>query len=268
MLRVNRLKQVLTEAQRPAMGVWQTLPGANISRVLARSGVDWVLVDCEHGNIDDAAMHEAVPAIAAMGVSPIVRLPDFQPWMVKRALDTGAHGILIPLIRTVEEVKAVVEAAKFPPLGRRGFGSPFAPQGFPSASGLTLTEYLQQANDSLLTMVQIETREALEAVEDIAQLVDVVFVGPFDLGNNIGRPIVGSEMHPELSEAIERIRVATVAAGAKAGIYSTSGVQAKKFADQGFHMISVATDYTVLGAAVADALVAARGEGTESTGSS
>ncbi|KAL2269991.1 hypothetical protein VTJ83DRAFT_2175 [Remersonia thermophila] len=265
MLRANRLKQILAEAQRPAMGVWQTLPGANVSRVLARSGVDWVMVDCEHGNIDDAGMHEIVPAIAAMGVSPIVRVPDFQPWMVKRALDTGAHGILIPLIRTVEEVKAVVEAAKFPPLGRRGFGSPFSPQGFPSAPGLTLIDYLQQANDSLLTMVQIETREALEAVEDIAKLVDVVFVGPFDLGNNIGRPIVG-EMHPELRDAIERIRVAAAAGGSKAGIFCTSGEQAKQFADQGFHMISVATDCTVLGAAVADAVAAARGEGAGSAG--
>jgi hypothetical protein len=117
MLRSNRLKQVFDEAKRPAMGLWQMLPGANISRILARSGPDWVMVDCEHGNIDgrsacatttsrgpksqsispsrhqraelmtpvaDAAMHEAVPAIAGLGVSPIVRLPDLQPWMVKR----------------------------------------------------------------------------------------------------------------------------------------------------------------------------------------
>ena len=69
-----------------SMGLWQTLPGANISRILARSGVDWVMVDCEHGNIDDAAMHEAVPAIAACGVSPIVRLPDMQGWMIKREI--------------------------------------------------------------------------------------------------------------------------------------------------------------------------------------
>jgi 4-hydroxy-2-oxoheptanedioate aldolase len=67
------------------MGLWQMLPGANISRILARTpGVDWVMVDCEHGQMDDAAMHDAVPAIAAAGVSPLVRIPDFQSWMVKR----------------------------------------------------------------------------------------------------------------------------------------------------------------------------------------
>jgi len=84
MLQGCTLKAALAKSERASMGVWQTLPGQNVSRVLARTpGVDWVLVDCEHGNIDDAAMHEAVPAIASCGVSPIVRLPDMQGWMIK-----------------------------------------------------------------------------------------------------------------------------------------------------------------------------------------
>jgi 4-hydroxy-2-oxoheptanedioate aldolase len=109
-------------------------------------------------------------------------------------------------------------------------------------------------------MVQIETREALDIVEEIARLVDVVFVGPFDLGNNIGRPILGQEMHPELSEAIERIRKAAKEAGSKSGIYCVSGEQARKFADKGFDMISVAMDYTVLAKGMEEAVAAARGE--------
>ncbi|KAK3694084.1 Pyruvate/Phosphoenolpyruvate kinase-like domain-containing protein [Podospora appendiculata] len=258
MLKANRLKQVLEENKRPAMGLWQMLPGSNVSRILARSGADWVLVDCEHGNIDDAAMHEAVPAIAALGVSPIVRIPDFQPWMVKRALDSGAHGILVPLIRTVEETKSLVASAKFPPLGRRGFGSPIAMQNFSPIP--TFTEYLQQANDSLLTIVQIETREALEAVEEIASLVDVVFIGPFDLGNNIGHPIIDGKMDPELDEAILKILHAAAAAGKRSGIFCTGGEQAKKYADLGFQMISVATDLTALEAVMLDSLAVARGE--------
>lgn len=166
---------------------------------------------------------------------------------------------MVPLIRTVDEVKNLVASAKFPPQGKRGFGSPFVLQNFDPS--LSLTDYLQQANDSLLTMVQIETREALEAVEEIAPLVDVVFIGPFDLGNNIGHPIIDGKMDPELDEAIARTLRAAVAAGKKCGIYCTSGEQAKKYADQGFHMISVATDYSTLGAAMAGALAAARGEG-------
>ncbi|KAJ2906061.1 HpcH/HpaI aldolase/citrate lyase family protein [Zalerion maritima] len=255
----NRLRRVFNEGKGPSMGVWQMLPGANVSRILARSAVDWVMVDCEHGNMDDAAMHEAVPAIAALGVSPIVRIADMQSWMVKRALDCGAHGILVPLIRTVEEAENVVTAAKFPPVGRRGFGSPLAMERF--NPNPTFTEYLQQANDSLLTMVQIETHEALDSVEEIAATpgIDLVFCGPFDLGNNIGFPILDGVIVPELWDAITKIRDASKKTGKKCGIFCTSGAQAKDFADQGWDMISASTDATVLPFVVGSELSVARG---------
>ncbi|CAI6098203.1 unnamed protein product [Clonostachys chloroleuca] len=253
----NRLKVALAQG-RQAFGAWQMLPGANISRLLARTNADWVCVDCEHGNMDDGAMHDAVPAIAALGVSPIVRLPDMQSWMVKRALDCGAHGILVPLLRTVKEAEDLVQAAKFPPLGRRGFGSPIAMERFSPMP--TFTQYLQQANDTLLTIVQIETQEALDAVDQIAAVdgIDVLFIGPFDLGNNIGHPIVG-EMAPELKAALARILEASHKAGKKCGIYSTGGEQARLFAEQGFDMISFATDYTLLESTVKDSLAIASG---------
>jgi 4-hydroxy-2-oxoheptanedioate aldolase len=166
--------------------------------------------------------------------------------------------ILVPLIRTVDEVRSLVISAKFPPEGRRGFGSPFAMQNFDPMP--TMTEYLQQANSSLLTMVQIETQEALDSVEEIAPLVDVLFIGPFDLGNNIGHPIINGNMDPELNDAIARILKATKQADKRCGIYCTSGEQAKFYSDMGFHMVSVATDYTALQAAMADALAIAKGE--------
>jgi 4-hydroxy-2-oxoheptanedioate aldolase len=172
----------------------------------------------------------------------------------------------VPLIRTVDEVKNLVASAKFPPEGRRGYGSPFAVQNF--EAGLSGAEYLQQANDSLLTMVQIETQEALDAVEEIAPLVDVVFIGPYDLGNNIGHPITGIKMDPELDDAIARILGAAVAAGTKCGIYCGSGEQARQYAEMGFHMISVATDYSALGAVMVETLAVARGEGKVAKGGS
>ncbi|EEU42665.1 uncharacterized protein NECHADRAFT_47695 [Fusarium vanettenii 77-13-4] len=241
----NRLWTALSKG-RQSFGAWQMIRGANVSRVLARTGVDWVLVDCEHGDIDDGAMHEAVPAIADAGVSPIVRPPGMEGWMIKRALDSGAHGVLIPLIETVEEVKKVVKAAKFPPRGRRGFGSPYAQQRFNPSP--TFIEYLHQANDATLVIVQIETKEALEAVDEIAAVdgVDVLFIGPFDLGNNIGHPIISSEMAPQLRDAIAKVLKASHKHGKKCGIYTSGGQQAKVFADQGFDMISVATDHTSL----------------------
>ncbi|KAJ4296530.1 hypothetical protein N0V90_006575 [Kalmusia sp. IMI 367209] len=224
----------------PSFGAWQMLPGTNNSRAIARSGVDWICVDCEHGNIDDGQMHEAVNAISATGVSPLVRIAANETWMVKRALDSGAHGIVVPLIYTVDDAKRLVSAAKFPPQGSRGFGSPFSTQAF---SNDTLTTYLQNANDALLTIVQIETKSALECVQEIAAVpgVDCLLIGPFDLGNNIGRPILG-EMHQELKDAIERIKEAAHKEGKKVGIYCTSAEQAKSCAERGFDLISIAND--------------------------
>lgn len=132
--------------------------------------------------------------------------------------------MLVPLIRSVEEVKQVVAASKFPPQGNRGFGSPIAMQNFSPIP--SFTEYLQQANDALLVMVQIETKEALEAVEEIAPLVDVLFIGPFDLGNNIGHPIINGDVKPELKAAIAKILKACKNAGKKCGMYASSGEEA------------------------------------------
>ncbi|ELQ42473.1 2,4-dihydroxyhept-2-ene-1,7-dioic acid aldolase [Pyricularia oryzae Y34] len=234
MQQANRLKQAFM-TKKPAFGLWQMLPGSNISRALARTpGIDWVMVDY-------AAMHEAVPAIAAVGVSPIVRIPDFQPWMVK-----------------LQEVKTLVSACKFPPEGTRGFGSPFAMHTFsPTPS---MTTYLQSANSSLLTMVQIETREALERVAEIAPLVDVVLVGPFDLGNNIGQPILDGVMSQELKDAVESVRVAAERAGVVSGIFCTGPEMAKSCADAGWGMISVATDLTALMGTMEERVAVARGE--------
>lgn len=138
---------------------------------------------------------------------------------------TGSQ-ILVPLLRTVDEVKQVVAASKFPPQGRRGFGSAIPMQNFDPVP--SFTEYLQQANDSLLTMVQIETQEALDAVEEIAPLVDLLFIGPFDLGNNIGCPIIDGDVKPELKEAVARILKAAKGAGKKCGIFCSNSEEAAK----------------------------------------
>lgn len=255
----NTLRKAMESG--PSMGFWQMIPGSNVSRVMARAGCDWILVDQEHGNIDDGAMHEAVAAIAACGVSPIVRIPDNQGWMVKRALDAGAHGILVPLLYTEDDAVKLVKSAKFPPQGQRGFGSPFPMERFHPDLGSS--DYLKQANEALITAVQIETKEGLENVEAIANTpgIDVLFVGPFDLGNNIGRPIIDGAMHDELHAAIEKVRTTAERAGKKSGIFCTSGEQAKKYADQGFHMISCATDMMILPTALSGALYTAKGRG-------
>lgn len=167
--------------------------------------------------------------------------------------------VLIPLLRTAEEARKIVTASKFPPLGQRGLGSPFAMERFNPVP--TMTEYLQQANDSLLTMVQIETQEAVDAVEEIAAVpgIDLLFVGPFDLGNNIGHPILNGVMKPELEQAVDRVLEVTHKAGKKAGFFASTPEQAKKYAEKGFDMVSVALDTTTLQASLATSLATVRG---------
>lgn len=189
-------------------------------------------------------MHELINAIAASGVSPLVRIVANEPHYVKRALDAGAHGIVVPLIYSVYDAQELVSAAKFPPQGNRGFGSPFSTQTFKNED---LPTYLQNANDALITIIQIETKEALQQVEEIAAVdgVDCLLIGPFDLGNNIGRPIIG-EMHQEVKDAIEKIKDAAHKAGKKVGIYCTTPEDAKDCAARGFDFISIANDRVAL----------------------
>jgi len=134
---------------------------------------------------------------------------------------------------------------------------------FHTSSPISSSDYLNQANSSLLTIVQIETAEALADVDAIANTsgVDILFIGPFDLGNNIGHPIIDGKMHENLDAAIDKILKASINAGKKAGMFCTSGEQAKKYADMGFHMISAATDMFVLPMGLASSLAAATGSG-------
>ena len=193
--------------------------------------------------------------------------------------------IVVPLLRTPQEARELVQSAKFPPLGRRGFGSPIAPERFNPVP--SFTEYLQQANDALLTIVQIETKEALESVEEIAAVegIDALLIGPFDLGelnhlvevlikvltrlgNNIGHPIINGVMADELKSALSKVLAASKKAGKKCGIYCTGGEQAKIFADQGFDMLNVFTDYGGIDFAAKEQLSIATAESKPSRGGS
>lgn len=190
----------------------------------------------------------------------------------------------MPLLRTAEEARLLVQSAKFPPVGQRGFGSVLSTERFATVTTITTspaansnsleistttavvpeptsTEYLSQANSSILTIVQIETLSALEQVDAIAAVdgIDVLFVGPYDLGNSIGHPILNGVVPVQLTEAIGRILVAAKAQGKKCGIYSGSAEEANKLREQGFDMISAGTDITMLAAGMKNSVLTARG---------
>ncbi|KAL1863773.1 hypothetical protein Plec18170_000612 [Paecilomyces lecythidis] len=264
----NRLQKALKRGA-SAFGAWQMLPGTNLTRTMLRSAanIDWLLIDMEHGNISDDMMHEIVAAAAGYGVSPVVRVIEGQAWMIKRALDAGAHGILVPVLETEEDAKNVVRYSKYPPEGNRGFEPLLAVDKFAelhphggSVKQIGTIDYLQQANGSLVTAVMIETKSALERVKEIAAVpgIDVLFIGPFDLGVNIGHPILDpSKPEQELINAIQSIQAAAHAAGKASGIYCDTGEQAREYAHKGFHMISTVTDMIALRKAFSQAFNAA-----------
>lgn len=182
------------------------IPSVRQAQIVALTGLDGIILDCEHGHIGDDSMHNSVAAIAALDVSPIIRIRGPSHDIIKRALDTGAHGILVPQINTAEEAAQIVASSKFPPHGVRGQGS-----AFPAiAHGLTTPQYMKTANETILTMIQIETRAGVENVEAIAAVpgVDVIFIGPNDLAQALLGYVPARGDEPEFVAAIDKIEAA------------------------------------------------------------
>lgn len=163
-----RLLNALHAIKRPIM-TFLGLPSTRTAQLVASTGLDGVIIDCEHGHISDDSMHNAVMAIASQGVSPLVRLRMTHADLIKRALDAGAHGIVVPMINTPEDARNVVQHAKFPPQGLRGQGSAFP--GF--AFGVDMPTYMTMANETILICLQIESKLGVENVDAICAVPGV-----------------------------------------------------------------------------------------------
>ncbi|GKZ30304.1 hypothetical protein AbraIFM66950_008640 [Aspergillus brasiliensis] len=247
----TRLQASLDRAaarQGPSIGQWLEFPGYSLARTVAPLGADWVLIDCEHGNIDDKEMYLQVGAISSAGVSPIVRIPASEPWMMKRALDCGAHAIMVPMCETKQQAEAIVRGCKYPtsqwPQGLRGAGAMFAPAAF----NQTGREYLTHANDNVVIIVQIESRTAVENCAAIASVpgIDMLFVGPNDLASSMGYFALDHAQIPEVQEATTRVLQAAKNAGKYAGHFALSADVAAAKYNQGFDFVNSGADIVAL----------------------
>lgn len=222
-----RLKtlNVMREGKFPMM-TFMAIPSVRMAQIVALCGFDGIIIDCEHGHIGDDAMHNSVAAISSLGVSPFIRIRGPAHDIIKRALDTGAHGIMVPQINTAEEARQIVASSKFPPQGVRGQGSAFPAIGH----GLTTPEYMKTANQTIITMIQIETRAGVENCEEIAAVegVDMLFIGPNDLAQSLlgYTPARGDE--PEFVAAVDKIIAAAKKHGKWAGRMVNNGETAKE----------------------------------------
>ncbi|KAJ6181369.1 Pyruvate/Phosphoenolpyruvate kinase-like domain-containing protein [Penicillium canescens] len=219
------------------------LPSFRTAQVVAQTGIDvsispfpyfifllmiikGIIIDCEHGHISDDSMHTSTAAIAALGVSPLVRLMMTHADLIKRALDAGAHGIVVPQINTAEEARAVVSHSKFPPQGLRGQGS-----AFPAIThGIDIPTYLRTANETLVTCLQIESKMGVENVDLICAVpgVDMVFIGPNDLALSILGYVPARGDEPDFVDAIKKIVAAARKHGKWVGRLSNDGASCKE----------------------------------------
>ncbi|KAM0168307.1 hypothetical protein ACHAPF_011132 [Botrytis cinerea] len=213
-----RLLNCLRAGSRPIL-TFLGLPSIRTAQILASTGLDGIIIDCEHGSISDDSMHEAIVATSSQGVSPLVRVRMTHADLIKRALDAGAHGIIVPMVNTAEEARAVVQNATFPPQGLRGQGSAFP--GF--ALGIDIPTYVRTANETLITCLQIESKTGVENVDAICAVP-----GPNDLALSILGYVPAKGDEPVFVDAINKIVAAARKHGKWVGRLSNDGSLAKE----------------------------------------
>jgi 2-dehydro-3-deoxyglucarate aldolase len=226
------------------LGTLLTMPSPELVEVLAMTGLDWLFIDLEHSTMD-AAVAQAILQAVAGRLDCLTRVPLNDEVWIKKALDTGATGIIVPQVNTVEEAEGVVRHSRYPPQGARSVGLARA-HGY----GADLQGYLSRANDEVVVVVQAEHIKAVQNIEAIVQVegIDAVLVGPYDLSNSMG--LVGQVEHPDVQAAIARVRQACQAQGMPLGIFTTSSERAVELKAQGYNLLAVSTDALMVSQAV------------------
>lgn len=238
----------------PLVSAWCGMPHAPIAGLLAREAFDAVALDMQHGTIELADAVAAIPLVAAAGKPTIVRVPVGAFATASRLLDAGAAGIIAPMINSAADARALVAHTKFPPVGERSWG----PVGAMALTGLDADRYFPRANALHVVLAMVETRAALDAIDEILAVegLDGIFIGPADLSialaNGAGVDPGADAVLAALDHALARAR----AAGKLVGVYAHAPDRAKLFRDRGFDLVATLSDSGFLRAG-AQALLAA-----------
>jgi 2-keto-3-deoxy-L-rhamnonate aldolase RhmA len=230
----------------PSIGAWMSMAHVSIAEILASAGYDWVVIETEHTAIDVSQVLGLLIAIEGRGAVPLVRLAWNDPIQCKAVLDSGAAGVIVPMINTRADAELAVKSAKYPPLGFRGVGLARA-----QAYGARFGEYVAAANDDTLLIVQIEHIDAVHNIEAILEVdgIDGTFIGPYDLSMSMGIP--GQLEHPDLVAARRRVLDATLARGLVAGVHlvhpDRAAVEIADRIQDGYRFIALGTDILFLG---------------------
>ncbi len=223
------------------IGLWCSLCSPIAAELVSYSGFDWLLLDTEHSPNEVPDILGQLQASARGTAHAIVRPAWNDPVLIKRYLDIGAETLLLPYVQNAQEAMRAVEATRYPPIGIRGVTG----SGRASRFG-RVTDYLKKANDEVCVLVQVETREALGKLDEIAAVpgVDGVFIGPSDLSASFGH--IGNPAHREVQAAIEDAGKRIRAAGKGAGILTGNEEEARRYIGWGYNFIAVGTDLVLL----------------------
>src|SRR5262245_4760231 len=237
----NGFKQALT-ARRVQIGLWLGLADPYCAEICAGAGFDWLALDAEHGPNTIQTLLAQLQALAAYPVHSVVRAARGDMTHLKQLLDIGAQTLLVPLIETPEQARAVVRATRYPPGGVRGVGSALARASRWSRHA----DYLQRADDEVCVLVQVESATALSNLDAIAHVpgVDGVFIGPADLAASLGHR--GHPTHPDVRAALNQAIAATIAAGKPVGTLSGDETLAREFLAAGCSFVAVGIDTALL----------------------
>jgi 2-keto-3-deoxy-L-rhamnonate aldolase RhmA len=237
----NSLKIRLFESKEPCFGTWISSSSLVCLDALKGMGFEWFMIDTEHAQVNPETLAAMVSVLGNGGPTPLVRVGNVDQYLVKQALDSGSHGVLVPLVSTEAQAKAVVAFAKYPPDGVRG-----AAAAASSRYGLELSSYLRSANAETLVGVQIETKEALDHLDAIASVngVDILFVGPQDLTLSLG--LLDDRKNPRVREAMRAVVEACEQHDKVPGTLVIDPEERKIAVELGFRFISLASDVRFL----------------------
>jgi 2-dehydro-3-deoxyglucarate aldolase len=208
---ITKVKAHISE-KKMSFGSWIQIPNVFTTEIMARSGFDWLAIDLEHGLIDLETVYKLIQVIDCSGTIPLVRLHVNDESTIRRVMDAGAGGVIVPMVNTAEDAQKALNAVKYSPLGKRSFGLGRA-HGF----GLDFDEYVQTINEKSIVVVQIEHVDALKNLDEILKVkgIDAIIIGPYDLSGSIGIP--GQFDHPRFRDALQsiinRIKKSSVALG-------------------------------------------------------
>lgn len=240
MPRPNQFLAALTSGT-PQIGLWLNLSDPVAVEIAASSGFDWVLVDTEHAPWSLDAALRALTIVAGYPTAAMVRVGDHDPHRIGRLLDIGSQSLLVPMVNTAAQARAIVDACEFPPRGKRGVASQTR-----AGSWGRDPEYLAKAGEQQCLVIQIESAQAVENIDEILAVegIDAIFVGPADLAASLGH--LGNPDHPTVQEAIRRVERAAQTRGMPLGTLTRDLDAARQYLARGYTFIAVGTDTAVL----------------------